>query len=286
MLPSMLDYTRIRTEAGTFDALTAGPTDGRPVLFLHGFPEAALQWTAQLELLGGTARCHAVAPDQRGYSPGVRPAAVSEYRRAELVTDVFAMADALGWERFDLVGHDWGAAIGWASAVADPQRIRSLTAVSVPHPDPFSNAMHHDADQQQRSAYMRAFRSNGAERDLLGTDARALRRIYEGKVPSSHVEDYVRRFSEPGALTAALNWYRAMRYDAEELGPVQVPTLYVWGTEDVAVGSTAALATADHVTGPYQFEMLQDVSHWVPEEAPDALNQLLLRHLIAHSDAE
>ncbi len=279
---SVADYIQIPTDAGEFDALAAGPTDGRAVLFLHGFPEAAIQWSEQLAVLGG-ADCYAVAPDQRGYSPGVRPEQVADYRLEELVADVVAIADQLGWQRFDLVGHDWGAAVAWAAAAGHPERVRTLTAVSVPHWDAFSHALAHDEDQQQRSGYMRTFQGSGAERALLADDARKLRRIYQDLVPRDHVEDYVRRLSEPGALTAALNWYRAMRYGGP-IGPIIVPTLYVWSTEDVAIGSAAALATREHVTGDYRFEMLEDLSHWIPEQAPEELGRLLLEHLLAHQD--
>lgn len=276
----MADYIQIPTPAGNFDALTSGSEGGRPVLLLHGFPEAAVQWSEQLAVLDG-AGCHAVAPDQRGYSPGVRPEQVADYRAEELVSDVLAVADHLGWGRFDLIGHDWGAAVAWTTAAAHPDRIRTLTTVSVPHLDPFGDAVRNDEDQQQRSAYMQVFRGSGAERTLLADDARKLRRIYDRKVPEHHIEEYVQRLSEPGALTAALNWYRAMPQNGP-IGPITVPTLYVWSTEDDAIGSTAALATGDHVTGDYRFEMLEDISHWIPEEAPDTLNRLILQHLLAH----
>lgn len=278
----MAEYIQIPTAAGTFDALEAGPEDGRPVLLLHGFPEACIQWSAQLTVLDG-AGCHAVAPDQRGYSPGVRPEGAFQYRLEELVNDVLAIAEQLGWQRFDLVGHDWGAIVAWATAAAHPDRVRSLTAVSVPHVDAFSHALGNDQDQQQRSAYIQRFRSQGAEQALLADDARKLRRIYERKVPEGHVDEYVQRLSEPGAMTAALNWYRAMRYSGA-IGPVSVPTLYVWSTEDVAIGSAAALACEQHVTGHYRFEMLEDLSHWISEEAPETLARLILEQLHAHQD--
>ncbi|MFC7340074.1 alpha/beta fold hydrolase [Saccharopolyspora griseoalba] len=279
----MAEYIQIPTPAGNFDALTSGPEDGRPVLLLHGFPEAAVEWSEQLAVLGG-AECFAVAPDQRGYSPGVRPQNVADYKMDELVGDVLAIAEHFGWQRFDLVGHDWGAAVAWAVAAAHPDRVRTLTAVSIPHVDAFTKVIREDEDQQQRSAYMQALRASTAEKTLLADDARKLRAIYRpGGVPDHHLDDYVRRLTEPGALTAALNWYRAMKHNPE-IGPVKVPTLYVWSTEDVAVGSAAAMATEQHVTGPYTFEMLQDVTHWIPEEAPDSLNRLLLRHLVAHQE--
>ena len=278
----MADYIEIPTEAGTFDALSAGAEGDRPVLLLHGFPESAIEWREQLAVLGG-AGCHAVAPDQRGYSPGVRPAEVFEYRMEALVGDVLAIADRLGWDRFDLVGHDWGAAVAWATAAGNPDRVRTLTAVSVPHPDTFARALREDEDQQQRSQYMQVFRQRGSDRQLLEDGARRLRRIYENRIPQPHVEEYVQRFSEPGALDAALNWYRAAKFGGRT-GEVRVPTLYVWSTEDQALGSTAALASGEHVTGPYRFEMFEDVTHWVPEEAPEELTRVLLEHLIAHQD--
>ncbi len=276
----MADYIDIVTDAGRFDALAAGPEDGRAVMLLHGFPEAAIQWTSQLETLAD-AQCRAIAVDQRGYSPDVRPEQVSEYRLELLVADVLAIADQLGWDRFDVVGHDWGAVVAWAVAAAHPDRVRTLTALSVPHPTGFARAIAEDEDQAQRSAYMQAFRSSSAEKTLLADDAAKLRSIYQGKVSPPHVDDYVARLSEPGALTAALNWYRAMKYSGT-VDPVEVPTLYAWSTEDVAVGSTAALACEQYVSGPYRFEMIEDVSHWMSDEAPEVVNKLVLEHLLAH----
>ena len=282
----MTEHLRIPTDAGTFDALVAGPFNGRPVLLLHGFPEAACQWDHQLGALGA-AGYYAVAPDQRGYSPGVRPTAVEEYRLDELVADVFRIADILGWPTFDLVGHDWGAVVAWTAAAERPDRLRTLTTLSVPHPTPFSTAIREDEDQAQRSAYIQVFRQqNTAERRLLADDAAGLWRLFDRKVPRTRIEEYVQRLSEPGALTAALNWYRATKLSAMDVGPVDVPTLYLWGTEDVAVGSTAALATEKYVTGPYRFAMLEDLSHWLCEEAGGLITDVLLAHLSDYGDAD
>lgn len=273
----MIEHLSIPTPAGSFDAIGAGPADGRPVLLLHGFPQAGLAWTHQVATLGGHGY-RAVAPDQRGYSPGVRPERRAEYRIDELVGDVAAMADALGWRRFDLVGHDWGGAVAWWTADAHPDRLRSLSVVSTPHPKALSQAMRTDEDQQLRSRYMTEWRQTSTELHMLDNNAEALRRIFEWKVEPSRVEEYVQRLSEPGALTAALNWYRAGR-PGGTIGKIGVPTLYVWSTEDVAFGSTAAMDTENWVSGPYRFEMFEDVSHWVPEEVPGVLSALLLAHL-------
>ncbi|MDF0529246.1 alpha/beta hydrolase [Tsukamurella sp. 8F] len=274
----MVDYISIETEAGSFDAMAAGPEGGRPVMLLHGFPEAALEWSHQLAGLAAVGY-RVVAPDQRGYSPGVRPESPSDYRIETLVADVIAMADRLGWQRFDLVGHDWGGAVAWWAADIHPHRVRSLAAVSTPHPGALAEALRTDEDQARRSQYMRDWRATPAtENAFLADGARALRRIFEGGVPREHVDEYVQRLSEPGALTAALNWYRAGGPEGR-IGRITVPTLYVWSTEDVALGSVAALATADWVEAPYRFEMLEDVSHWVPEEAAEQLTVHLVAHL-------
>ena len=275
----MIDHGQLETPAGTFDIRCAGPLDGRPVLLLHGFPESADQWEHQLAVLGH-AGFRAVAPDQRGYSPGVRPGEVTDYRIEDLVDDVLALADALGWSRFDLVGHDWGATVGWHVAAEHPDRLRTFTAVSMPHPAALAEALASDEEQALMSSHVEIYRTRQAETRLLADNALALRRMFDRKPPPSRIEDYLTRLAEPGALTAALNWYRAMKYNRPP-DAVDVPTMYVWSTEDVAHGSTAALATERWVRGPYRFEMIEDVSHWVPEEAPEELAGLLLEHLAA-----
>lgn len=258
----------------TFDAVCEGPEDGRLVLLLHGFPQSSWSWRRVLPVLA-EAGYRVVAPDQRGYSPGARPEGVAAYRMPELVADAVGMLDALGAETADVVGHDWGAAVAWQLAYRRPERVRSLTAVSVPHPLAFVAALRTDEDQRRRSEYMRWFQQEGvAEERLLGG---GLRELFGGAPDAEH---YVAHLSQPGALTAGLNWYRAQDLaDIETMGPVQVPTLYVWSDEDAALGPVAADATGRHVDAPYRFEVLHGVSHWVPEEAADELSRLLLEHL-------
>ncbi|MCE7003496.1 alpha/beta hydrolase [Kibdelosporangium philippinense] len=277
----MIEHIGISTDIGRFDALAAGPEDARGVLLLHGFPEASTVWEHQLATLSA-AGYRAIAPDQRGYSPDVRPEQPSDYSIEDLAGDVLRIADAVGWTTFDLVGHDWGGNVAWHAAAEYPDRVRTLTAVSTPHPGAYALAMREDEDQQQRSSYVPALQNvQGASKHLLANDAAALRQVYENLVPREHVREYVERFSEPGALIAALNWYRGMKYSGQT-GKVKVPTMYVWGTEDVAFGSTAALSTHAWVEGPYRFEMFQDISHWLPEQADEGLSRLLLEHLSEH----
>lgn len=258
----------------TFDVHTGGPPDGEPVLLLHGFPQHSGEWDGVVPALH-EAGLRTYALDQRGYSPGARPAAVADYRIGECVADALAVLDALRVDAAHVVGHDWGALVAWQMAARDPRRLRSLTAVSVPHPLAMAHAMATDADQAARSSYIALFRQEGkAERVLLAEDAAALRRMLSGSV---RVQEYVAPMQEPGALTAALNWYRAMsRADLDAAGPVTVPTTYVWSDGDLAVGAVAAEACRDHVTADYRMVTLVGVSHWIPDEAPQAVAEAVL----------
>ncbi len=264
----------------TFPYRSSGPPDGREVLLLHGFPESSLEWAAQLQALD-EAGCHAVAPDQRGYAPGNQPADVGAYAMDELVADAIGMLDALGWERADLVGHDWGGSVAWHVAGRHPERVRSLTAVSTPHPRAFTAAIDSGGEQVAKSAYFATFREPGTGEDaLLAGDCAALREVLEG-LPEA--ERYIERMRDRRTLTSTLNWYRAMRRrDSERAGTIGVPTLYVWGDSDPSFAREAAEATAGYVAAPYTFVPLAGAGHWIPETRAEELNQLLLAHLAAH----
>ncbi|MFC4561806.1 alpha/beta fold hydrolase [Nocardiopsis mangrovi] len=268
----------------TFDALSAGPQDGPPVLFLHGFPEFATCWRAHMAAVA-RAGFRAIAVDQRGYSPGARPRGVDAYAVPELVGDVFGFADALGLERFHLVGHDWGGVVAWPAAALHPERVATLSVLSTPHPAALAQAIGESPEQRERLSYIGLFRIEGtAEQALLADGAAQLAAVYEGKVSTDLVADNVRRLSEPGALTAALNWYRALDPGGQAGVPaVAVPTLYVWGDGDPAFGSAAAERTAEWVSGPYTHVPLGGASHWLPEEQPERVIAPLLAHLTAHT---
>ncbi|WP_448627086.1 alpha/beta fold hydrolase [Geodermatophilus sp. URMC 64] len=263
----------------TFDVRVDGPDDGRPVLLLHGFPETSLSWAKVTPLLT-QAGLRTYAPDQLGYSPGARPAEVGAYATANLAQVTADLMTALAIPRADVVGHDWGAAVAWALAAWHPDRVRSLTAVSVPHPVAYTAAFREDPEQKERSAYIRLFWQEGkAEEVLLEDGMRRLRRMLgteaETGIPAEAVDEYVAVLSAPGALTAALNWYRAMS-SATPVDPVAVPTTYVWSDGDVAIARTAADGCAQHVTGDYRFVELPGVTHWIPEQAPEQLAAAIL----------
>ena len=260
-------------DALVLDALADGPADGVVVLLLHGFPQSAWSWREVWPALTA-AGFRVVAPDQRGYSPDARPVGVEHYRMTSLVADAVAVLDAVGAEQAHVVGHDWGAAVAWHLAGRHQERVRTLTAVSVPHPLAFVEALRTDDDQRRRSRYMKDWLDPGAEEQLL---ADGLQTVFGGIVDGT---PYVARLSEPGALTAALSWYRAQSLDdLEGLGPITAPTMHVWSDGDAALGAAGAHGTGAHVDGPYRFEVLEGVSHWVPEQAPQELSRLLLEHL-------
>jgi pimeloyl-ACP methyl ester carboxylesterase len=185
------------------------------------------------------------------------------------------MADALGWGRFDLVGHDWGAAVAWIVAAKNARRVRSLTAVSVPHLGAFAEALRTDPVQQEASTYMDDFRqpAPGPENMILASGPLKLPGVDPAKCAK-----YFRRLSQPGALTAALNWYRANDFEGYEQR-VAVPTLFIASRKDPMVAPSGVQATKNWVTGPYRLENLADIGHFIPEEAPAVTNKLLLTHL-------
>jgi pimeloyl-ACP methyl ester carboxylesterase len=277
-----LEVIRLDVRGFTFDGIAAGPADGPLVLLLHGWPQFAESWAPVAEELAA-AGYRAVAIDQRGYSPGARPLEVDAYALGELVADVAAFAEALGRDRFHLVGHDWGAIVGWAFAAAHPERLASYVSLATPHPSALVRARAEDPDQQAKSAYVDFFRLPGgvAEKALLAADAARLRAVYGGIVGPDEVDTNVRRLSEPGALTAVLNWYRAFGFD-DSVGKTPVPTRYLWGDQDLALGERAAHATVDFALGPYRFDVFEGVSHWIVDEVPERVAAAVREHLDAY----
>jgi len=285
-MPSEIERLEIDANGFTFSARASGPHDGRPVLLLHGFPETSWSWRGLLTQLG-SAGYRAVAPDQRGYSTRARPLAVDDYATPRLVEDVLAIANTMEMRTFDLIGHDWGGMVAWVTAARHADRTRSLTVVSTPHPEALRSAMHSGiSDQAERSSYIELFqRPEEPEALLLGEDGLGggLRVLFESTgLDQALTDEYVSVLTEPGAMTAALNWYRAMKTsDVDGLAPIVVPTLYIWSTGDPALGRTAAEATAEYVAGSYRFEILEGVSHWIPEQASADLGRLVLDHLVS-----
>ena len=271
----------------TFDALVDGKPGAPLVVLLHGFAESMHCWHAQVKALAG-AGYRAIAPSQRGYSPGARPDThdTANYHIDRLIDDAIAMLAASGYaeRRFHLVGHDWGGSIAWALADRYPQRLASLTVLSRPHPNAFNRALQmSDGEQAQRSRHHKAFLEPDAADVVLADNARWLHeRLTAGGVPGAAIEQHLAVLGNKSAMEAALSWYRARGAIRSEIGMIRVPTLYIWGDADDTVGRAAAEGTRDFVEAPYRFEALAGVGHFAADQVPERVSELLLEHVGAH----
>lgn len=266
----------------TFDVSDHGPADGRVVVALHGFPEDRRCWDGVAGSLAG-AGYRVLAPDQRGYSPGARPPARGDYRLPLLADDVLALADRAGAPLIDVVGHDWGAVVAWYLAARHPDRVRTLTALSVPHPAAFRAALLHSS-QALHSWYMAAFQVPLLpEWAMARAGGSVMTRLLERSgLDTVSARRYAARAAQPGAMTGPLNWYRALpSLLRQPLGPVAVPTLFVWGAGDRFVTRAAAEGCAAHARGPFLFVPLAGADHWLPSGATEAVAEAVVDHLAA-----
>jgi pimeloyl-ACP methyl ester carboxylesterase len=284
----MVETIALKTRSGfTFTTDAAGPAGAALVLLLHGFPESRHSWRAALPALA-KAGYRAVAPDQRGYSPGARPDPkdLANYAFDKLIVDAIDIADAAGAEgkRFHLVGHDWGGQVSWGVAGKHPDRLASLTILSRPHPSSFRRALlKEDGDQKHRSRHHRKFLEPETGPMLLEENARRLRRnLATQGVPDAAIEEHLGVLGNPEALEAALAWYRTNKGLAADIGTIRVPTLYIWGDADATVGPDAAHGTKEFVGAAYGMEVLPGVGHFVMDQAPAKAVELLLQHLGRH----
>jgi pimeloyl-ACP methyl ester carboxylesterase len=269
---------KITTRGLTFDALETG-SRGEPVLLLHGFPETSLMWTGLMQALSANGY-HCLAPDQRGYSPGARPTGVDAYRYEELVADTLAFGRELG-NRFHLIGHDWGANVGWLTLATDPAPIASFTAISIPHYAAWSRSVYDDEEMAGYRQMLDTWMTEGVGESSWTPEL--LRRIWAAK-PAEQTEKIIAQMMEPGAMTAALNWYRASRghkrvLEDFEIGQVHTPTLFIRGRKDL--GRRAVTDAASLMTGSYRVVELEG-GHFIVDEQPKIVAEETLAHLRAH----
>jgi pimeloyl-ACP methyl ester carboxylesterase len=273
---------RVAANGFEFRARVAGLDNTGPgVVLLHGFPETSLMWNPLIELLADQGY-RVVAFDQRGYSPGARPDGAAAYSIPQLVEDVFAVAQATGMQQFHLVGHDWGAAVGWAAVMSRPESLLSWTSLSIPHIAAFSDALANDADQRKRSRYMLFFRTPLLPEAIFTFNHLAMMddALYHDMTDAQRAE-YHAVFSEPGALTAALNWYRSPDGFGVAVAPkVRLPVLFIWGNRDPAVGRYAVESQRNFIEGQFDYHEL-NAGHWVMEEATDEVDSTILQFLRA-----
>jgi pimeloyl-ACP methyl ester carboxylesterase len=269
-----------------FDVIDAGPADGPVVVLLHGFPQLNTSWNAVIPRLTAQGyRC--LAPNQRGYSRGARPNRRRDYRVPELVEDVRALIDASGAQRVHLVGHDWGATVAWGAAAEMPDRLATVSPLSVPHPAAFLKALA-TSRQGLASWYMYFFQlPRLPERLFLGRQGQAtglstFLQSFKQAPEAADRDAYA--MAEPGALSAAIKWYRAIPLTGMRgVGAkITVPTMYLWSDGDTAVLAKGARDCGRYVSGEYRFETLHGVSHWMLDDQPDAVADLLLEWFAAH----
>lgn len=288
-LPLLNDQTasglvRVPTQGMEFRARVANldRPDLEPVILLHGFPETSKMWDPLVDQLAAVGY-RVLAFDMRGYSPGARPLEIESYRLSKLADDVVAIADKLHFGRFHLVGHDWGAAVGWELAGRHKERIASWSALSIPHFNAFRRALREDPEQKQRSSYMSLLRRPGIAEFLLSFNRASMLRdkLWNAHSPNLR-EHYTQVFLEKDALTGALNYYRALDpKDPYSVAPCTVPTLFIYGSKDPAVGAQAIAWNRDFVTGSLR-EVELDVGHWLMQEARDRTISEVLEHINAH----
>lgn len=258
---------------------------GKLILFVHGFPEF---WYAWKNLLPEFGRDHlAVAPDMRGYNLSSKPADVADYAVPLLVDDLRALAKSLGHEKFILVAHDWGGGVAWSLAIHHPECLEKLVIINAPHPVPFERELARNPAQQAASQYMLLFRSPKAEAALSAngyaflSDAVLTRGLKKGHFNEDDRQAYLTAWSQPGALTGSLNWYRAAgigpptsmdamaRSFEPSAGPskVDVPTLVIWGEKDQALVKEN-LDGLDQYVPDLTVRRIADGTHWVIHEQP------------------
>jgi pimeloyl-ACP methyl ester carboxylesterase len=286
----------------TLNVALAGDPRNPAVILLHGFPESHRTWREIAPRLQD--RFHLIMPDQRGFAGSDLPQETSAYKTDILIDEVFALADALGVERFALVGHDWGGAIAWAAALRGDPRVTRLAIVNSPHPVVFQKSLIEDADQRAASQYMNAFKLPGFEKVVQKKgfewffDTTFARHVDVSQVSADERRQYLADWSQPGAFNAMLNWYRASRVMVPPPGAtvplpdlllrvfpsIKIPTLVVWGILDKAL-LPIQLDGLDELIDDLTVVRLPEVGHFAPWEAPDAVADALRPFLAGEAAA-
>lgn len=289
----MTEFRKVPLSSGvTLNVAIAGPDDAPPAILLHGFPESHRTWRGIAPILAD--RFRLIMPDQRGYGGSDRPQAVDDYKIDKLVDDVFALADALGIARFALVGHDWGGAVAWAAAPRSDPRLERLAIVNSPHPAIFQKSLIEDSAQRTASQYFNAFRSPDFE-ELV--EAKGFDWFFDRSfsphvdlalIPEAEKREYIAEWSQPGALTAMLNWYRASPIIVPPPGAtvplpdallklsarIRIPTLVIWGMLDKAL-LPVQLDGLEALVEDLEVVRIAGAGHFVPWEAPDTVSAAL-----------
>jgi pimeloyl-ACP methyl ester carboxylesterase len=278
----MTGTKEINLGALRFDCRIAGTEKDELVILLHGFPETSIMWSGLMaDLVREGYFC--LAPNMRGYSKNACPKGKKHYTIEKLSQDVLDLATAVGKDKFHLIAHDWGAVVGWYLACHFPTKILTYTALSVPHLKGFFEALQTDADQQQRSKYIKLLVIPFiAEYKIRKNDFKLFRKLWKDS-SEEELEDYLKTFREKKVLTAALNYYRANfgKTRTEDIGEVHVPTLFIWGNKDMAIGPKGVTLGHEFVKGPYTFLKL-NAGHWLMQTDYDTIKPAIINLLISN----
>ncbi len=285
----MCHIREIKIENLTFNCRAAGNSNGELVIFMHGFPETSVMWKDLLSDISANG-FYSLAPDLRGYSKEACPSGKKHYGINKLVSDVMGIANSIGRSQFHLVGHDWGAAIGWKLVHDFPNSVLSWTAMSVPHLQAFGSALVNDPEQGKMSSYIKSFQWPFLpERMIRKNDFKLFRKLWKNS-SQEEIQEYLTVFSHKKQLTAALNYYRSnykllkKAAKTQILGEIKVPTLFIWGNRDPAIGSTAVKEGHKYVKSDYQYLEL-DAGHWLVQtqyqEVKSAINKHLIRNRLS-----
>ena len=282
-MDNKLDETSIKTNDIQLHTVMAGPQSGPPVILLHGFPETWRCWIRQIPGLTA-AGCRVIVPDQRGYGLSDKPKGIKSYRAEELTADVLGLIDALEYEKVNLVGHDFGALVAWMLALKHPERLHRLGIINVPHPAVIRRFLLRDFEQMGRSLYALFFQLPWLPEMLMRLGnwrlaANGLRRTsHKNAFTEEDIEKYKEAWSQPGAMTAMLNWYRAAFWYRPQITNhmrVYVRTLILWGVHDVALSRRMARPSLDYCDDG-NLVFFPDATHWVEREEADEVNRHLL----------
>lgn len=265
-----------------FDCRIDGNESDDLLILLHGFPETSIMWRTLIADLAPMG-FYCVAPNMRGYSKNACPKGKKHYSIEKLGQDILDLVHSLGKTNFHLIAHDWGAVIGWYLAYHHSSNLLSYTALSVPHLKGFFEALQTDADQQERSKYIKMLVIPFvAEYTIRKNDFKLFRRLWK-QSSKEELEDYLATFREKKALTAALNYYRANfgKSRTEDIGDIKVPTLFIWGNKDMAIGAKGVALGHQYSKGPYTFLELE-AGHWLMQTVYDKMKPAILSHLVAY----
>ena len=282
-----LEHSYIKTNDIRLHVVQAGPKSGAPVILLHGFPEFWYGWRKQIPALAA-AGCRVIVPDQRGYNLSDKPKGIKAYCIDNLMQDVIGLIDALDYEKVNVVGHDWGALVGWGLGIKHPERLHRLGIINVPHPAVMKRFLQRDFDQMRRSLYALFFQLPWLPEGVMQAGnwrsaALGMRRSGKSNAfTDEDIEEYKQAWSQPGAITAMLNWYRAaVRYPAQitEDMRVRVKTLILWGVKDFALSRRMARPSLDYCDeGNLVF--FPEATHWVQHEDVEEINHYLIDFLM------